>query len=511
MTPLTSRLRAHAMGDPGRRAVADGGRRIDYAHLWAQVCAFAGFLEDAGIRRGDRVAVLLPNRIEAIVATYACWLADAVVVPLNAQARARDIVPWLRHSEARCIVYEAAHRDAQQAISELDTPILQVAVGSSEDRNGAATDWTRALASASPAADPQSADGDLAMILYTSGTTGSPKGVMLSHANLAANVDSIIAYLQLGRDDSIVSVLPFYYSYGASVLHTHLSAGAFLVLEQNLVFPHLMVETMARERVSGFSGVPSTFLLLLNRVPLADYDLSSLRYLTQAGGAMAPATARRLRETLPQAKLYIMYGQTEATARLAWLPPHMLEEKSGAVGLPVPGVELAVRREDGSAAAALEIGEVHARGPNLMLGYWRNPQASAAVLRDGWLKTGDMGWLDGDGYLFLSGRRSDMIKTGAHRVHPKDVEEVIAELDEVEEVAVVGADDDTLGQVIKAVVVARQGQALGEQRIKAHCRERLAAYKIPKLIEFVDALPKTASGKIRRAQLTATTEPREVS
>src|SRR5690606_30800111 len=143
-------------------------------------------------------------------------------------------------------------------------------------------------------------------ILYTSGTTGAPKGVMLSHANLAANVDSIIAYLQLDKDDSIVSVLPFYYSYGASVLHTHLASGAFVVLEQNLVFPHLMVETMARERVSGFSGVPSTFLLLLNRVPLDDYDLSALRYLTQAGGAMAPATAQRLREALPQAKLSIM-------------------------------------------------------------------------------------------------------------------------------------------------------------------------------------------------------------
>src|SRR5690606_27859413 len=251
------------------------------------------------------------------------------------------------------------------------------------------------------------------------------------------------------------------------------------------------------------------FLLLLNRVPLDDYDLSALRYLTQAGGAMAPATAQRLREALPQAKLYIMYGQTEATARLAWLPPDMIEKKPGAVGIAVAGVELAVRREDGTPAAALEVGEVHARGPNVMLGYWRNPEASHTVLRDGWLKTGDMGYLDDDGYLFLSGRRSDMIKTGAHRVHPKDVEEVLAELAGLDEVAVVGVDDDTLGQVIKAVIVPRPHHALTDQRIKAHCRERLAGYKIPKLIEFVDVLPKTASGKIRRAQLTATIEPRE--
>ena len=248
------------------------------------------------------------------------------------------------------------------------------------------------------------------------------------------------------------------------MLHTHLASGAFLVLEQNLVFPHLMVETMARERVSGFSGVPSTFLLLLNRVPLADYDLSSLRYLTQAGGAMAPATAQRLRAALPQQAHTCTTDRSDRAS--GWLPTER-SGKSCASALR-RGVELVVRREDGHPAAALEVGEVHARGPNVMLGYWRNPEASGAVLRDGWLKTGDMGYLDGDGYLFLSGRRSDMIKTGAHRVHPKDVEEVLAELAGVDEVAVIGIDDDTLGQVIKAVVVPRRDHALTEQRIKAH-------------------------------------------
>ncbi|MGB0133864.1 class I adenylate-forming enzyme family protein, partial [Dokdonella sp.] len=210
-------------------------------------------------------------------------------------------------------------------------------------------------------------------------------------------------------------------------------------------------------------------------------------------------------------RIFIMYGQTEATARLAWLPPEKLEEKAGAVGIPIPGVELVVRREDGSTTDSGEIGEVFARGPNIMLGYWRNPDASAGVLREGWLKTGDMGHFDEDGFLYLSGRRSDMIKTGAHRVHPKDVEEVIAELPEIAETAVAGIDDDTLGQVIKAFVVVAAEHALTINQIKAHCRDRLAAYKIPKLIEFVDALPKTASGKIRRAELIATTEPREVS
>jgi acyl-CoA synthetase (AMP-forming)/AMP-acid ligase II len=509
MILLSSRIERIALVDPGRRAIAEGERRLDYGTLWAQARALAAFLGASGIEAGDRVAVVLPNCIEAVVTCYGCWLAGAAIVPLNAQARARDLEPWLRHCAARCVVYQAGHRDSELAIEAIAGPILRVATGTPGDDGAVA--WTDALAPAAAPVEVQPRETDLAMILYTSGTTGAPKGVMLSHANLAANVDSIVRYLELGKDDSIVSVLPFYYSYGASVLHTHLSVGAFLVIEANLVFPHLMVETMARERVSGFSGVPSTFLLLLNRVPLADYDLSSLRYVTQAGGAMAPATTQRLREALPQARIFIMYGQTEATARLAWLPPERLAEKPGAVGIPIDGVELVVRREDGRPADVMEVGEVQARGPNVMLGYWRNPEATAAVLHDGWLRTGDMGHLDAEGYLYLAGRRSDMIKTGAHRVHPKDVEEAIAELPWIIEVAVVGVDDDTLGQVIKACVVSDAEHHARTNAIKAHCRERLAVYKIPKFIEFVDALPKTASGKIRRAQLTTTTEPREVS
>jgi acyl-CoA synthetase (AMP-forming)/AMP-acid ligase II len=332
---------------------------------------------------------------------------------------------------------------------------------------------------------------------------------MLSHANLAANVAGIVDYLGLRADDRIVSVLPFYYSYGSSVLHTHLAVGARIALEPNLVFPQLVVERLARERATGFSGVPSTYALLLDRVDLAAHDLSSLRYLTQAGGAMAPALTRRLSSALPQARLFVMYGQTEATARLTWLPPEQLEAKLGSVGRPLPGVTLAVRHEDGSDCAVDEVGEVCARGPNVMQGYWRNPEATAAVLQAGWLRTGDLGRLDADGVLWLSGRRADMIKTGAHRVHPQDVEEAIAELPGVAEVAVVGVDDELLGQVIKACIV-RAG-ALDDNQVRAHCRARLAPYKVPKIVVFVDALPKTASGKIRRVELAADAAPTGMS
>jgi acyl-CoA synthetase (AMP-forming)/AMP-acid ligase II len=240
-------------------------------------------------------------------------------------------------------------------------------------------------------------------------------------------------------------------------------------------------------------------------VQLENYDLGSLRYVTQAGGAMSPELTRRLRKALPHVQLFVMYGQTEATARLTYLPPADLDRKPGSVGRPLCGVEIEIRREDRSAAAAEEGGEVWVRGANVMLGYWQDPATSASVLAAGWLKTGDMGYLDREGYLYLHGRRSDMIKTGAHRVHPLDVENVIQELPGVAEVAVAGVDDDILGQTIKAFVVAAPGASIDPMKIKAHCRERLANYKIPKYVEIVPALPKTASGKVRRHELQRNT------
>ena len=503
--PICARIAAIARAEPGRPALADGTRRATYGELWSLASRFAGFLRSSGIAPGERVAIVLANGIEAAAACYGTWLAGAVAVPLNAQARVRDLVPWLRHCGARAIVHAAGHVDVDEALREPGTATLRIATGAAASAEGSLA-WDALPACADAPAPTHAADDRLATILYTSGTTGAPKGVMLSERNIASNVDSIVAYLGLGADDSIVTVLPFYYSYGASVLHTHLSVGARVVIESNLVFPQLVAEALARERATGFSGVPSTYALLLDRVPLAQYDLAALRYITQAGGAMAPALTARVRSALPQARVFVMYGQTEATARLTWLPPERLDDKLGSVGIPIPGVTLQVRAESGTPLPLGEIGEVWVRGANVMAGYWMNPEASAQVLRDGWLRTGDMGRLDEEGFLFLSGRRSDMIKTGAHRVHPLDIEEVLAELDGVLESAVVGIDDELLGQVIKAFVVAREGQVVTPEQVKAHCRARLPLYKIPKHVEFVAALPRTASGKVRRVQLSGTAE-----
>ena len=492
METLLARLDHTAAAMPARVALQQRERQLDYRGLRDAASGFARRLRAQGVAPGDRVAVVLPNCLEAAIAWYGSWCAGAAVVPLNAQARERDFVPWLRHSGPRVLVHATAHEDARLAALATGVPVLSLepAAEPLEALTGAADAETL----------PMPGPGALAAILYTSGTTGAPKGVALSHRNLAANTASILDYLQLTATDSTVSALPFYYAYGASVLHTHLAAGARVVLEDNFVFPHLITETLVRERATGFSGVPSTFALLLDRGQLDRHDLSALRYLTQAGGAMSPALTRRLRAALPRARLFVMYGQTEASARLTCLRPERLDDKLGSVGTPIAGVEIQVRREDGSPAATDEQGDVWARGDNVMTGYWHAPEATAATLVDGWLRTGDLGHLDADGFLWLAGRRSDMIKTGAHRVHPQDVEEAIAELPGVREVAVRGVDDPLLGQVVAAFIV-RDDALPTEMMVKAHCRQRLAAYKIPKTVAFVADLPRTASGKIRRAAL----------
>jgi acyl-CoA synthetase (AMP-forming)/AMP-acid ligase II len=508
---LVENLIAAATRYPDRCAVQDGAQHLRYGDLLKHAASIARHLRSQGLQSGERVACILANSAEFVAAYYGVLMAGGVAVLLNAAGKSRDFAAWLRDCEPRFVLLDANHADAAAAVAGLSHP-PQVWKTSGDatapfgfaDGLGASglglVPEKIAAAESAPLAAPFKQD-DPACILYTSGTSSRPKGVVLSHGNLASNTASIVRYLGLNHEDSIVTVLPFYYSYGSSVLNTHVLAGARLILEKNLVYPHAVVENLARERATGFAGVPSTFALLLSRVKLHEYDLSALRYVTQAGGAMPAALTQKLREALPRTSVFVMYGQTEATARLSYLPPEHLERKPGSVGIAIPGVTLEVRNEQGSAAAMDEVGEVWASGPNVMLGYWRNDSATADVKRDGWLKTGDMGRVDSEGFLYLVGRRSDMIKSGAHRIHPQDIEDAIAELPQVREVAVVGVEDALLGQSIRAFVVLADAAVLSPMQIQAHCRERLANYKIPKTVTIVASLPRTASGKIRRAEL----------
>lgn len=495
-------LRRTVERSPEANFIIHGERRVGYRQLWGDTTALARFLKQQGLARGDRVAILLPNSPEYVAAYYGVLTAGGVAVTLNTNGKAREIASWLAHSEANWLIADASHAELGLAIRNM--PSLRViTVGSATLLERAVIAWEEALGTAvgGDSAIDMPASEDIAAILYTSGTTGRPKGVVLTHGNLASNTRSIVAYLDLGPSDRCLNVLPFYYSYGNSVLHTHAAVGGSLVLENSLVYPHQVVARIAAERATGFAGVPSTYALLLQRVRLDEYDLDSLRYMTQAGGPMSPANIRKLRSALPRVRLFVMYGQTEATARLTYLPPERLTEKLGSVGLPIPDVAIQIRDERGQEIKRGDVGEVCARGPNVMRGYWKDPAATAEVVQDGWLRTGDLGYMDNDGYIFLQGRSKDMIKSGAHRIAPQDIEEVISELPEVLEVAVVGIPDDILGQAIKAAIVVQPGASLQATAVKAHCHARLASYKVPRHVEFMSQLPKTASGKIQRFRL----------
>jgi long-chain acyl-CoA synthetase len=483
------------------------GTRWSYFDLQHAIGAAAKGLRQRAPVRGSRVALLLRNSPQYVALYYGALAAGLVAVPLNAQERASVLTRQIEHCEATVLVGATDHPEwpaLSQAAASAGCVVLAV---SPREDNGALEQFVRdvggpqvAVSSAPQGSITPPRASELASIIYTSGTTGRPKGVMLSHGNLAANSVAINSYLGLGTGDRGLCVLPFHFSYGNSVLHTHLLAGAELILEDNFAYPHLTMQRLQNDAVTGFAGVPSTFALLLSRCNLADYDLSGLRYLTQAGGAMARPLIDRLRAELPHVQLFVMYGQTEATARLTYLPPAELTRRAGSVGIGLPGIEIDVKL-DGRSVPVGEIGEICARGASIMQGYWRDPVATREVLSDGWLRTGDLGHLDADGFLYIDGRTVDMIKVGAFRVSPQEIEEVIAAVPGVEEVCAAAMPDDLLGQAVKAVIVRRAGADLDERAVKAHCRQNLAAYKVPKLVEFVSVMPRTSSGKIQRFKL----------
>jgi long-chain acyl-CoA synthetase len=505
MRLLAQRLAEQAHRNGAATALVHGARRVTFAELQAEAGRFHAALAARGVRPGDRVAVLGENSPEVAAAIYGVLGAGAVLVALNAGARAAEMLHVMAHAEVRAVLADAAHPETPALLAGRPAGLPCVLWGEAPEPTAPdGQRWASVAAALLPAApcevDPESA----AAIVYTSGTTGAPKGVVLRHRNYAANVDAVLQTLPLDATDRTLCLLPFHYAFGASVLHTHVSAGAMLVLENSLAFPQRVLAVAAAERVTTLPGVPSTFALLLKRGRMSTFDLSSVRTVLQAGGALPPTLADELAAALPGARLHLMYGQTEATARLTCLPPARLAEKRGSCGCAIPGVELRiVDAETGLPVAVGTSGEVCARGDNIMAGYWRDAALAATVLRDGWLHTGDIGRLDAEGFLFLDGRRGDMIKTGAHRVSPYEIEEVVQRVEGVEEAVAIGAPDALLGQVVHVIIQPRPDAIVDPLAVQRLCRETLASYKVPKRVVFVNALPRTPSGKVLRHLLDA--------
>jgi acyl-CoA synthetase (AMP-forming)/AMP-acid ligase II len=325
---------------------------------------------------------------------------------------------------------------------------------------------------------------------------------MLSHRNFEANARSIVAYLGLTAADRVMCVLPFYYVYGLSLLHTHVAVGGSIVIENRAAFPNVVLDGMAAHEVTGFAGVPSTFALMLHRSNLDQATLPRLRYVTQAGGAMPPAKIEEWRARGPKTDFFVMYGATEAAARLTFLPPADIVRKAGSIGRPIPGVEIRVVTDAGRVAAPGEVGELVARGDNISAGYWRRPDETAARFGPDGYRTGDLGYADDEGFLFLVGRQHDMIKVGANRVGAREIEDVLHEHPAVLEAAVVPAYHDLLGEVPIALVSLREAVDDAGQVLRGFVAARMPAYKVPARVMVLPELPKlSGSGKLDRPAL----------
>ncbi|WAG71546.1 AMP-binding protein [Clostridium sp. CM027] len=338
---------------------------------------------------------------------------------------------------------------------------------------------------------------DVAVILFTSGSTGNPKGVMLTHYNLMYNTNSIIEYLKLTERDRVETVLPFYYCYGTSILHTHFRVGGSLVINNKFMFPQTVVEDINKYSCTGFSGVPSTYQILLRMTDIKNTKLPTLRYITQAGGKLSENFIKQLIGILKGVEIFIMYGQTEATARLSYLPSYLINEKMNSIGRGIKGTELLVLNSEGKRVKSGETGEVVAKGGNIMKGYFNDKEETDKVLKKGYLYTGDIAKVDDDGYIYIVSREKNIIKSGGIRISPKEIEAIILQITEVVECAVIGVEDDILGESIKAfVVLTEDNHYMDFKYILDFCKNQLPSYKTPRYIEFLKELPKNSSGKI---------------
>lgn len=483
---------------PTRTAVIHGNKSHTYQEIDLAANRLANFLLEKGIRKGDRVGIFFENSIEYIYSYFGILKTGAIAVPLNTELNPDNIQYQLSDCAVTGLISQKNHfKELQPRLSSIDSLKWVIT-----QHQAPGYDYLTPILDAGNPAHPAQPmiDLDPAAIFYTSGSTGKPKGVTLSHLNIVTNTKSINGYLKLTPDDRVLVVLPFHYCYGKSLLHTHFLVGGAVVLDNSFAFPQMVLDTMQRERVTGFSGVPATYQILLHRTNFAAREFPDLRYVTQAGGAMAPSVIEKLIKALPDKKIFIMYGATEASARLAYLEPSELPRKIGAIGKAIPNVELSILAENGELAAPDEVGEIVARGANIMQGYWNDPAETRRVLSEKGYHTGDLGRRDAEGFLYVVGRKRDMIKVGGNRVSAKEIEEILLQHEDIAETAVVGQPDPLLGEAIVAYLVMH-GQEIPPQKLRQFCLAKMAAFKVPKHFYYVRELPKNGSGKVMKEAL----------
>jgi long-chain acyl-CoA synthetase len=527
--PLFAYLESAAEEKKDNTAVHFLGKTLTFGELYESSLRFAHSLTTLGVKKGDRVAIMLPNCPQAVIAYYGTLLFGGIVVQTNPLYTERELRHQLSDSGAKVIISVDLLFGRISAVRS-DTSIEHVIITSIKDYlpfpkniiypfvqkrqnpsvvvsisyNHEVHSFTELLRRSNPI-KPQvsiSPDEDLALLQYTGGTTGPAKGVMLTHKNLVVNALQCNAWMFKNRagKEKILGALPFFHVYGMTcVMNLGIITKAEMIILPRFD-PAQVLKTIHKQRPTLFPGAPTMYIALLNHPDLKKYDLSSIQACI-SGSAALPLEVQEKFQAVISGSLVEGYGLTEASpvthANLIYG-----EQVKGSIGLPWPNTEAAIiSAETGEWAEPGEIGELAVRGPQVMKGYWNQPEETASVFREDWLITGDMGYMDERGYFYIVDRKKDLIIAGGFNIYPREIEEVLYEHESVKEAVVVGVPDEYRGETVKAFVVLKAGAECTEEELNKYCREHLASFKVPRLYEFRDELPKTMVGKILRRVL----------
>jgi acyl-CoA synthetase (AMP-forming)/AMP-acid ligase II len=457
---------------------------ISFKNLYQNSLKIASYL-NKNVGENQNIILISPNSVFFITAYLGIIKSGNICVPLNFDIEQNNLDYILNTSENTIIFVTKRLKSKLNFNSEIHLI--------DEDKSKLLID-NRKLSKINSIFDKNR----VAEIIFTSGSTGRPKGVMITHQNIISNTNSINYYLKLSSKDIISVVLPFYYCYGLSLLHTHLKVGGSIVLNNSFIFLGTVINDLKNYKCTGFSGVPSHFQILLKKSQtFKTTEFPDLRYVTQAGGKLHTIFIDEFIAAFPKIDFYVMYGQTEATARLSYLPPSLIKTKTDSVGRAIPSVKLKIVNENGDEVGLNEEGELLAKGKNIMLGYYKDKESTKNTIKNGWLYTGDIAKIDEDGFIYLVTRKKEIIKVGGKRVSPKEIEEVIFSVPEVVDCTITGFDDEFLGEAIQATIVinGELDQNHMREKILQKCSKTLSLYKVPQKIIFETSMKVSDIGK----------------
>lgn len=510
VTLLHEYLERNAARCPDKTALVFKDRRLTWAEVDALASRIASLLASLGVVRGDRVMIVLDNSVEAAAALFGVLRAGAIFTIVNPQTKTDKLVYLLNDCRCRVVIIdrllERVYQAAFPAAPHLEAALIVRDEGKAEGGRLAHVrleSFERAVAAASrsPLAC-RTIPTDLAGIVYTSGSTGDSKGVMLTHTNMVMAAESITTYLRNVPDDVVIGLLPMSFDYGLYQWLMVNQFGGTLVLEQSFAYPMAIINLIEKEKVTGLPVVP-TIVSILRQYEAKGLRLEGVRYVTNTAAALAVSHIETLKRLCPGARIYSMYGLTECK-RVCYLPPEDLDRKPTSVGIPMPNMEVFVLDPQGNEVPPETVGELVIRGPHVMRGYWEKPQVTAEWLKPGklpgemWLWSGDAFKRDAEGYLYFIGRKDDIIKTRGEKVSPREVENVLYSLAGVQDVAVVGEPDEILGQAIHAYLTLHEGTEYTTAQVVHHCAAHLEGFMVPKKVTFLSSMPKTTSGKVKK-------------